>query len=91
MLLLSGGEKHNGLLKGTGTTSWLPHRCDVDSIWNNNVNGENLDEGEGRFKRNMKIYFCKAHLLSYNAKKHVVLIFTVTADRKSVSVCMKSL
>lgn len=49
--LLSGGRKAQwSFKKPLVPPLWLPHRCDVDSSWNNNVDGENQEEGEGRWK-----------------------------------------
>lgn len=70
---------------------WLPHRCDVDSSWNNNIDEQNQEDGEGKFQGNTKTHFSKAHFSSFIAKllkNPAVLKFTFTTDTVSVSVCM---
>lgn len=54
VLLLSEGEQHNGLLKALVPPLWLPHKCDADASWNNNVEGENQERGKGRGEKSLR-------------------------------------
>lgn len=64
-------------LKALVPPLWLPRRCDVDSSWNNNVDGENQERGGGS-SRGAQDHLLLTKLL----KKHAVQIFTFPADRR---------
>lgn len=51
---VSGRKAQWSLKKALVPPLWLPHRCDVETSRNNNVDGENQDEGMGGWELSLQ-------------------------------------